>query len=93
MNQNEEIEQQTSQGPTGEASSGESDVQSAAVIFEILEAIQSRALGEYRDANRISWLRFWKKGDAIVRALAWNQAWRIVLEKIEKHLLSTKRNA
>jgi hypothetical protein len=33
MNQNEAAEQQTSQGPTGEASSGESGVQSAADVI------------------------------------------------------------
>ena len=54
MNQNEAAEQQTSQGPIGEASSGESGVQSAAALQNALvleKQIWRQASNDVRDAT------------------------------------------
>ena len=52
------------------------------LIFEMLAAVATIAQREYEEMVRTPWYFFWKKGDAIARAKAWNEAWGLILDKI-----------
>lgn len=54
------------------------------LVFDILEAVGEVAKREFEEMKRIPWYFFWKKGDAIARVKAWNDAWWLVLEKIRE---------
>jgi hypothetical protein len=50
----------------------------------LLRAIQRKATEAYDEAEKISWFRIFRKGDAIERAMAWNEAWQLALDVISQ---------
>lgn len=77
-------EQQILQEPIGEASLGESGVQSAAMIFEVRDEINKNLNQAIKELRAIPWWRPLSRSDAALIVMVWLQVSWLVDAKIEE---------